>query len=95
MYTVLSPVGVSRILGVIEIVTAFLLLASPWMPLAGVAGGALGVLTFCVTLSILGAIRVWEAGASGLPAATPCWPQLAASLLGSFGARALTCQIID
>jgi uncharacterized membrane protein YkgB len=68
MYTVLSPVGVSRILGVTEIVTAFLLLASPWMPLAGVAGGALGALIFCVTVSILGAIRVWEAGAGGLPA---------------------------
>src|SRR5512145_458848 len=49
MYAVLDPVAVSRLLGVIEIVTAILLLASPWMPRAGVLGGALGALIFCVT----------------------------------------------
>lgn len=68
MYAVLDPVAVSRLLGVIEIVTAILLLASPWMPRAGVLGGALGALTFCVTVSILAALPIWDAGWGGFPA---------------------------
>lgn len=68
MYTVLDPVAVSRLLGVIEIVTAILLLASPWMPRAGLLGGALGALTFCVTVSILAALPIWDTGWGGFPA---------------------------
>jgi uncharacterized membrane protein YkgB len=44
------------------------LMASPWMPRAGVVGGALGALTFCVTVSILAALPIWDAGWGGLPA---------------------------
>jgi uncharacterized membrane protein YkgB len=68
MYAVASPVGVSRFLGIIEIATAFLLMASPWMPRTGVVGGALGALTFCVTVSILAALPIWDAGWGGWPA---------------------------
>jgi uncharacterized membrane protein YkgB len=68
MYAVSGPVGVSRFLGVVEIATALLLMASPWMPRAGVVGGALGALTFCVTVSILAARPIWDAGWGGLPA---------------------------
>lgn len=68
MYGVSSPVVVSRFLGVIEIATAFLLTASPWMPRAGVVGGALGTLTFCATVSILVALPIWETASGGWPA---------------------------
>jgi reactive chlorine resistance protein C len=68
MYAVSSPVGVSRFLGAIEIATALLLLASPWLPRAGVAGGALAALTFCVTVSILAALPIWDTGGGGWPA---------------------------
>ncbi len=57
MYAVSSPVVVSRVLGVIEIATAFLLLASPSLPRAGLAGGALGVLT-ALQVSLDGFIRI-------------------------------------
>jgi uncharacterized membrane protein YkgB len=68
MYGVTSPAGVSRLLGVIEIATAFLLMASPWVPRAGVAGGVLAALTFCVTASILAAPPIWDVGWGGWPA---------------------------
>jgi uncharacterized membrane protein YkgB len=68
MYAVLRAAAVSRLLGVVEIATAFLLMASPWMPRAGVAGGALGALIFCVTVSLLAAIPIWDTGWGGLPA---------------------------
>jgi uncharacterized membrane protein YkgB len=68
MYAVWEPVGVSRSLGILEIATAFLLMASPWIPRAGVAGGALGALTFCVTVSILAALPIWETVWGGWPA---------------------------
>ena len=69
MYAVSSPGGVSRFLGVIEIATTLLLMASPWMARAGVVGGVLGALTFCVTVSILAALPIWEVGWGGLPRA--------------------------
>ena len=47
MYAVSGPGEVSRFLGVIEIATALLLMASPWMPRAGVVGGVLGVDVLC------------------------------------------------
>ena len=48
--------------------TALLLMASPWMPRAGVVGGALGALTFCVTVSILADLPISDTGWGGLPA---------------------------
>jgi hypothetical protein len=46
MYPVFGEVGASYLLGVVEIATALLLIASPWWPLAGMAAGVLGTLIF-------------------------------------------------
>jgi Protein of unknown function, DUF417 len=66
MYTVFGPVNTARLMGVVEIVTALLLIASVWIPRAGVAGGAIAGGIFCVTLSLLASVPIWEAG-SGPP----------------------------
>ncbi len=68
MYPVFGEAGASYFLGVVEIATALLLLASPWSPRAGVVGGALGGLTFLVTVSLLFALPVWEPSLGGFPA---------------------------
>ena len=60
--------GASYFLGVVEIATALLRMASPWLPRAGVVGGALGGLIFLVTTSLLFALPVWEPAAGGFPA---------------------------
>src|SRR5215208_8419268 len=67
MYPVFGETGASYLLGVVEIATALLLVASPWSPRAGVAGGALGGLIFLVTTSLLFALPVWEASLGGFP----------------------------
>jgi uncharacterized membrane protein YkgB len=71
MYPVFGAAGASYLLGVVEIATALLLIASPWSPRAGVVGGALGALTFLVTTSLLFALPVWEASLGGFPALGP------------------------
>jgi uncharacterized membrane protein YkgB len=68
MYSALGPVGTSRLLGITEIATALLLLASPWMPRAGVAGGILSCSLFAGTLSMMLALPIWETAAGGFPA---------------------------
>jgi uncharacterized membrane protein YkgB len=68
MYRVFGHAGTSYLLGVVEIATALLLIASPRFPRAGVVGGALGALTFFVTTTLLFAIPVWEPAAGGFPA---------------------------
>jgi reactive chlorine resistance protein C len=68
MYLVFGEAGASYVLGVIEITTALLLIASPWSSRAGVVGGALGGLTFLVTSSLLFALPVWEESLGGFPA---------------------------
>jgi reactive chlorine resistance protein C len=68
MYSVFGEAGTSHVLGVVEITTALLLIASPWLPRAGVVGGALGGLTFLVTSSLLFALPVWEESLGGFPA---------------------------
>jgi reactive chlorine resistance protein C len=70
MYPVFGEAGASYVLGVVEIATALLLVASPWRPLAGVAGGALGTLIFLVTCSIMFALPIWEP-TLGFPALGP------------------------
>ncbi len=40
LYPVFGEAGASSLLGVVEIATALLLLASPWSPRAGVVGGS-------------------------------------------------------
>ncbi len=68
MYPVFGEVGASVLVGVVEIATALLLIASPWSPRAGVIGGALGGLIFLVTTSLLFALPVWEPSLGGFPA---------------------------
>jgi reactive chlorine resistance protein C len=70
MYPVFGEAGASYILGVVEIATAVLLIASPWSALAGVAGGALAALTFLVTCSIMLVFPIWEP-TMGFPALGP------------------------
>lgn len=70
MYPVFGEAGTSYLLGVVEISTALLLLASPWSAIAGVIGGALAALTFLVTCSIMLAFPIWEPSL-GLPALGP------------------------
>lgn len=71
LYPVFGEVGASRLLGVVEITTALLLIASLWFPRAGVLGGALGAVTFTVTTSIMLALPVWEASLGGFPWINP------------------------
>jgi uncharacterized membrane protein YkgB len=68
MYLVFGEAGTSYVLGVVEITTALLLIASPWLPHAGVVGGTLAGLTFLVTSSLLFALPVWEESLGGFPA---------------------------
>jgi len=68
MYTVLGEARTSYLLGVVEITTALLLIASLRFPRAGVVGGALGALIFFTTTSLLFAIPIWEPAAGGFPA---------------------------
>ena len=70
MYSAFGEAGASYVLGVVEITTALLLIASPWSTRAGLAGGALAALTFLVTCSIMAAFPIWEA-ALGFPALGP------------------------
>lgn len=71
LYPVFGEVGASRLLGIVEITTALLLIASPWLPRAGVLGGALGAVTFAVTVSIMFALPVWETSIGGFPWISP------------------------
>jgi uncharacterized membrane protein YkgB len=70
MYPVFGEAGASYVLGVVEIATALLLIASPWSARAGVAGGALATLTFLVTCSVMLALPIWEP-TLGFPALGP------------------------
>ncbi|SJM29433.1 DUF417 family protein [Mesorhizobium delmotii] len=70
MYPAFGEAGASYVLGVVEIATALLLIASPWSTRAGVAGGALAALIFLVTCSIMVALPIWEP-TLGFPALGP------------------------
>jgi uncharacterized membrane protein YkgB len=67
LYPVFGEAGASYLLGVVEILAALLLAASPWSARAGIAGGALGVVTFFTTSSLLIALPIWEAASGGFP----------------------------
>jgi reactive chlorine resistance protein C len=67
LYPVFGESGASALLGVVELGTAALLVASPFAPRAGIVGGALGVVTFAVTVSTMFALPIWEAGSGGFP----------------------------
>ncbi|MBC8036979.1 MAG: DUF417 family protein [Rhizobiales bacterium] len=67
LYPAIGEANTSYLLGVVEIATALLLIVSPWSRRAGIAGGALGTLIFLVTVSLLFALPIWEAGSGGFP----------------------------
>jgi reactive chlorine resistance protein C len=70
MYPVFGEAGASYVLGVVELATAALLLASIRWPAAGVIGGALATLTFFITCSIMLVFPIWEPSL-GFPALGP------------------------
>lgn len=67
LYPVFGFAGASYLLGVVELATAALLIASAWSARAGLIGGALGALTFATTTSILFALPIWEPSLDGFP----------------------------
>ena len=67
LYPVFGEFGASYLLGGVELLTAALLIASPWSVRAGVAAGALATLTFTVTVSTMLALPIWEQGSGGFP----------------------------
>jgi len=70
LYPAFGEAGASYFLGIVEIVTALLLVASPWAARAGVAAGALATVTFLTTCSIMLALPIWDP-ALGFPALGP------------------------
>lgn len=67
LYAVLGYAGTSYLLGVVELIAAALLIASPWSPRAGLAAGALCALIFAATTSIMLAFPIWEPSLDGFP----------------------------
>ncbi|NDV88956.1 DUF417 family protein [Aurantimonas aggregata] len=67
LYPVLGEAGTSYLLGVVEVVTALLLVASPWSARAGVVAGAVGSAIFATTCSTMLALPIWEQGSGGFP----------------------------
>jgi reactive chlorine resistance protein C len=67
LYPVFGEAGASYLLGTVELVTVMLFAASPWSARAGVAAGALGTLTFAVTVSTMFALPIWEESLGGFP----------------------------
>ena len=67
LYGVFGEAGTSYLLGVVELITAALFIASPWSPRAGIAAGALGSATFVTTVSTMLALPVWELPLGGFP----------------------------
>lgn len=67
LYAVLGYAGTSYLLGVVELITAALFIASPWSARAGLAAGVLGSLTFAATTSTLLAFPIWEPSLGGFP----------------------------
>lgn len=67
LYAVLGYAGTSYLLGVVELITAALFIASPWSARAGLAAGALGSLIFAATTSILLTFPIWEPSLGGFP----------------------------
>jgi uncharacterized membrane protein YkgB len=67
LYSVFGHAWTSYLLGISELVTAALLVASRWSTLAGLAAGALSSLTFAVTTSMLLTVPIWEPSLGGFP----------------------------
>ena len=67
LYPAFGEAGAAYLLGGVELITAILLVASPWSARAGVVGGALGALTFAVTVSTMFALPIWEESLGSFP----------------------------
>lgn len=67
LYPALGETGTSYLLGVVEILTALLLIVSPWSARAAIAGGLLAALIFFTTVSMMLVLPIWEAGSGGFP----------------------------
>ncbi|MER8827554.1 YkgB family protein [Mesorhizobium sp. M0938] len=67
LYPAFGPAGASYFLGVVELVTALLLIASVRSVWAGLVGGAIGSVTFALTSSTMLTLPIWETGSGGLP----------------------------
>lgn len=67
LYPVFGEAGASYLLGVVEVITAMLLIASPWSARAAVVGGALASGIFITTVSIMFALPIWEGASGGFP----------------------------
>lgn len=67
LYPVFGEAGASYLLGVVEVIAALLLIASPWSARAAVAGGAIASAIFITTISIMLALPVWEVASGGFP----------------------------
>lgn len=68
MYPLFGVGGASRCLGIVEIATALLLIASLRVPRAAIAGGALAAVIFGVTTSLLFVLPIWDERSGGFPA---------------------------
>ena len=68
LYPLVGVAGASAVIGIIEIATGLLLAAGQRIALASLVGGAMGIITFLMTLSfMLIAPMVWQDG-YGFPA---------------------------
>lgn len=67
MLGVFGDAGTARLLGIVEIFTAGLLIASLWSKHAALAAGVLASGIFAVTCSTLLALPIWEPSAGGFP----------------------------
>ena len=67
LYSAFGFAGTSYLLGVVELITAVLFVASLWSVRAGIVAGALGALIFLTTVSTLFALPIWEASSGGFP----------------------------
>ncbi|AOT08055.1 DUF417 family protein [Pseudoalteromonas luteoviolacea] len=67
LYAVFGFAGASYFIGMIEIITATLLIMSVWSARAGIIGGVMGAMTFLVTVSTLLVLPIWEDKEGGFP----------------------------
>ena len=58
MYPIWGERGASNVIGTIELLTGAMIALGARYPFASLAGGAMGVFTFCVTLSFLSLIHI-------------------------------------
>ncbi len=62
--------GTSNAIGIIELITAFLIAVRPWSPIACTLGSAMAVITSLLTLSFIFSTPGWEP-TIGFPALSP------------------------